>query len=44
MIPDMDHDFGGLLVHAGPGLSKPLAPHESRTVEEIVTWLGTNHA
>jgi len=44
MIPDMDHDLDGLMLWMGPGLHKPLAPDASRVIDEIVDWLGADHA
>jgi fermentation-respiration switch protein FrsA (DUF1100 family) len=44
MIPDMDHDLGGLGLYMGPGLHKPLAPDASRVIDEIVAWLRADHA
>ncbi len=44
MIPDMDHDLDGLSVYSGPGLRRPLTPNASHVVEEIVAWVGADHA
>jgi hypothetical protein len=44
MVPDMDHDLDGLSIYRGLGLDKPLPPHASRVMDEIVAWIRADHA